>query len=116
MPEKDRVKEVFYAVIKERNEASPADEQVALSTDAVLFGKGGSLDSLGLVSLILSLEEEISDAFDVSLTLASERAMSAKHSPFRTVGALIDFTTELLVEEESESSAQTRPAQTGQGD
>jgi acyl carrier protein len=63
-----------------------------------LIGSGGVLDSLGLVTLIVDLEQKLADEYGMSLTLADERAMSQSHSPFRTIRALADH-IRLLVEE-----------------
>jgi acyl carrier protein len=65
------------------------------STD--LIGPG-SLDSLGLVTLIVDLEQRFKDEYGVSLTLADDRALSQKNSPFRTLQSLTDYIC-LLIEE-----------------
>ena len=74
------------------------DEQVDLSAgaDSVLFGEGGVLTSVDFVTLVLDIEEAVEDATGQSITLADERAMSQKHSPFRTVGTLADYIAGLL--------------------
>ena len=74
------------------------DEQVDLSAGAgsVLFGEGGVLTSVDFVTLVLDIEEAVEDATGKSITLADERAMSQKHSPFRTVGTLADYIAGLL--------------------
>jgi acyl carrier protein len=66
--------------------------------DCILFGDGGRLDSIGLVSLILSVESAVVEEFGVALTLANERALSERNSPFRTVAALANYITQLLNE------------------
>ena len=74
------------------------NEQLTKSTKTVLFGNNGNLDSLGLVNLLVIIEQNIEDEFDVSITIADERAMSQKHSPFRTIGTLDDYIDMLLKE------------------
>ena len=71
---------------------------IGKSPKTVLFGNGGILDSLGLVNLIIAIEQNIEDEYGISLALADERAMSQKHSPFRTLGSLVDY-IEMLLEE-----------------
>jgi acyl carrier protein len=71
---------------------------LAKSADTVLFGKSGSLDSLGLVNLIVAVEQGLEETFEASLTLADERAMSQKNSPFRNVNALAEYVDVLLSE------------------
>ncbi len=68
------------------------------SDDLPLLGPGSTLDSMGLVTLIVDVEQRLADEYDVSVTLASENAMSRRQSPFRTVGALADYISELTVD------------------
>lgn len=75
----------------------PAPELLDEATS--LIGKQAVLDSLALVTLIVDLEQRIEEEHDLVLTLADDRAMSQKHSPFRTVGALTAYIEELLGEE-----------------
>ena len=74
------------------------DNKLGLSKKTILFGKDGKLDSLGLVNLLVIMEQNIEDEFDVSIIIADERAMSQKHSPFRTIGTLADYIDMLLRE------------------
>ena len=56
----------------------------------------GSLDSMGVVYLLVELEEKISDELDLEITLADERAMSQKTSPFLNVKTLTKYVTKLV--------------------
>lgn len=64
-----------------------------------LFGGESLLDSMGLVSLIVLIEEEIEDKYDISVVLADEKAMSRRTSPFARVSYLVDYIFELLNQE-----------------
>jgi acyl carrier protein len=68
----------------------PFDEAV------VLVGKDAVIDSLGMVSLIVEIEQALETGHDVSVTLANDRAMSERNSPFRTVGVLTDHVMTLI--------------------
>ena len=94
----DRIKLVIMNSIEEINRQLENEHQLEKSTNTVLFGEGGKLDSLGLINLVVAVEQNIEDEFDVTITLADERAMSQENSPFRTVGSLADY-IELLLEE-----------------
>jgi acyl carrier protein len=61
-----------------------------------LFGPGSVLDSLGLVTLILNIEEMVEMQMGVAITIVSEKAMSAYRSPFATIGSLAEFITSLI--------------------
>lgn len=67
-----------------------ADEQTRL------FGEASHLDSIGLVTLMSDLEEDIHRACGVRVVIADERAMSRLTSPFRRVGLLADHLVELV--------------------
>lgn len=67
-----------------------------LSADTALFGERGIFDSLGLVSLVVALEAAIEDKYDVSVSLADQRAMSQSKSPFRSIGSLASYADNLL--------------------
>lgn len=62
-----------------------------------LFGGDGQLDSLGLVSLVVNIEEDIDTELRISLILADEKAMSRRTSPFSRIGNLIDYINELVL-------------------
>jgi acyl carrier protein len=66
------------------------NKQLAVSADAPLFGNGGQLDSMGLVTLIIDIEEALADA-GYNVTLTSEQAMSRAQSPFKDVPSLVAF-------------------------
>lgn len=61
-----------------------------------LFGEKSGLDSMGLVALIVDLEEAVFTRFGKTVTIADERAMSRTNSPFRRVGTLVDHLHEKL--------------------
>lgn len=61
-----------------------------LGEDTILVGNDPVLDSLGVVQLIVEVEQRVEQGFNISVTLANDKAMSARNSPFRTVGVLAD--------------------------
>ena len=67
-----------------------------LTEESALFGKDGILDSIGLVSLVVAIEQAIEDQYDTSISLADERALSQKRSPYKTIGSLAEYATRLL--------------------
>lgn len=78
----------------------------AIAPDAVdettrLVGHAAVLDSMGLVSLLLDIEQEVNNQFDTLIIIADERAMSQKQSPFRSVGTLTDYVVQLVLEQKS---------------
>ncbi len=84
--------------ITELNQQFPQQLPLEATADAILFGRGSRLDSLGLVNLIFLVEEKVLAKYDRPITLADERAMSQKNSPFRTVDTLAEYILMLLKE------------------
>jgi len=89
---------LVFTTIDEINETLPEDRQLTKSSETHLLGKEGKLDSLGLVSFIIILEQHIAEEFKVPITLADEKAISRTKSPFRTVENLTEYVLELLEE------------------
>lgn len=67
--------------------------------DTYLIGRRSVVDSIGLVTLIIDLEQKLEEEHRISLTIADDRAMSQKNSPFLSVRSLTDYIC-MLIEEE----------------
>lgn len=64
--------------------------------NTLLYGADAPLDSMALVNLIADIEDAVSAQLDATITLADEKAMSAKNSPFRSVGSLVNAIAERI--------------------
>jgi acyl carrier protein len=82
--------EIVVASLKEVFAQTGAPEPEAIGENTVLVGSDPVLDSLGVVQLIVEVEQRVEQGHNISVTLASDKAMSARNSPFRTVGVLAD--------------------------
>ncbi len=71
-------------------------DAASITDDTVIVGPGAVIDSIGVVSLIVDIEQRLEMDHQVSVTLANDRAMSQRNSPFRTPLVLADhiLTTE----------------------
>jgi acyl carrier protein len=98
MMQQDKILSVVFNAVDEVNEQLPPERQLAKTSDTSLLGREATLDSLGLVNLVVATEQNIEEEFGVTLTLADERAMSQSHSPFRTIGTLVEYIALLLEE------------------
>ena len=98
MTKRDAIADTVFSVIDEVNAQQPDHAELGKSFDTTIFGSDGKLDSMGLVNLIVTVEQRIEEEFDVPVSLSDERAMSQRNSPFRTVGTLIDYVSLLLEE------------------
>jgi acyl carrier protein len=90
----------IYRAVDWINEELPADRRLIKAPETRLLGPQSVLDSMHLVSLIVTTEREIEDALGVTLTLANDRALSMKASPFRSIQSLADYIA-LLIEDGS---------------
>lgn len=94
MISKEKVNEIIFKCVDETNTEDGTNISKDLNT--ILMGSDSEIDSLGLVSLIVEIEEAINEEFDVSLTLADEKAMSQRISPFKTLDTLSNYIISLL--------------------
>lgn len=77
---------------------SPAIAIEAVNEATALVGPQAALNSLGLVTLLVDLEQKFDERYGVSFTLADERALSQRHSPFRSVSTLAEYISRLVQE------------------
>ncbi|MEM1189210.1 MAG: hypothetical protein AAGI72_11830 [Pseudomonadota bacterium] len=84
------VEAIILDALRMCNEARLPDQQIPVANDTPLFGRDAHLDSMGLVALLLDIEDALVDqGHDVALS--DEKAMSEKNSPFRDVQTLADY-------------------------
>lgn len=88
---REKIQEIVFNCTRELFENSDYELTSSIDSKLRLIGDSSPLDSMGLVSLIVEIEESINDMFDVELVIASERAMSKRTSPFINLKSLILF-------------------------
>jgi acyl carrier protein len=81
---------VVLQAMRNTNLARDAESQLTVSPDAAIFGPSSPLDSLGLLTLLLDIEEDL-QAAGATVRLSDDRAMSQTRSPFRSVESLVDY-------------------------
>ena len=86
----DAIREVVLEAMRNANEARDAASQLAIAADAPIFGPDSPLDSLGLVGLLMDIEEGL-QGIGCDVVLSDERAVSQKRSPFRSVQSLVAY-------------------------
>lgn len=95
---KPNVVEAIYRAIDEVNAILPEERKLIKSEETALYGREGSLDSLGLVNLIVAVERCLADEFGLKLKLDDEETVSHHSSPFISVRALAAYITSRLEE------------------
>ena len=96
---KNKVIKTILETINEYNDGLSKNEQISSDSGSSIYGGSSNLDSMGLVSFIVGLEQSIEDKFDQSISLADEKAMSQKSSPYKNINSLADYISKLLVKD-----------------
>ena len=96
----EKLTQLIFDAIEEINTQLSEEQRLEKTLTTALYGDKGKLDSLGLVNFIVAVEQKLHDEFGFPVTLATERALSQQHSPFRTVHSLTNYITELLQEKD----------------
>ena len=87
----DEIVALILRVAAELRDDGELQYEGEVSADTRLFGREGLLDSIGLVRLIIEVEQALEDELGKPLSLADEKALSLKSSPYRTVGTLAEY-------------------------
>lgn len=91
MTKKEMITGIVYDSIDQINELRAAGSQLNKSPDTKLFGESGQLDSLGLINLVVAVEDSFESVFGYSISLAESAAMSEHANPYYSVATLVDF-------------------------
>ena len=86
--DKARVLQSIYAVIDDLNQTRASSSALAKDPATALFGAQSVLDSLGLVNLIVGVEQRIADEQDAALRLQTEAPSATK---FEVVAVAVYF-------------------------
>jgi len=85
----DKSKEIVISVITETLKEAKLDDEIQVTEDMQLIGGKSLLDSMGLVSVCLALED-LADEHGFEFDWTSEAAMSKSRGMFRSVAALAE--------------------------
>ena len=92
---KELNKNEVYKIIKESlnklNNQGLNDYEMQNNLNDDLFGGSSPLDSLGLVSFLVIIEQSIENKFGINITIADEKAFSLTNSPFKKISSLVDY-------------------------
>jgi len=84
------VLEAIYQTIGELNDQLPEEERLPASRDTVLMGEKGRLDSLGLINLLVGVEDRLATTLGRRVMVFDETLLADPEGPLSTVGALAD--------------------------
>jgi len=88
--ERSKIETIIVECINSLNLSLVESEKCSNKTENTLFGEGSALDSMGLLNLLMDLEEKL-ERTGVIITILDDHALSQKNSPFRTISTLADY-------------------------
>ncbi len=96
MADPEEIRAIVLEAIDDLNATLPPDEQVEKEPESPLMG-AGKLDSLGVVDLMMILEQKLADRLDARVSLALTSG-EGSGTPFASVESLVSHVTALVNE------------------
>jgi len=93
--ERSEIFEIVFSQLNVLNDTLPEDQKFTVRNDTILFGRGSSIDSMSLVSVIVDLEDYFFDEKGLEISLTDDKAMTREISPFDNVNNLVDYLYEI---------------------
>ena len=84
----EKIFQLIFDAIDEINERYPEELRLTKSVDTMLTGESGKLDSLGLVSFVIAVEERIQNDLGETISFADE--IGNVDGPLRTPETLAE--------------------------
>lgn len=97
--DRNKINEIVIRQVEQLNDTFSDNQKIDVNEKTILFGKGSSIDSLSLVSVIVDLEMLFSDEFGLDISLTDDRAMTRKVSPFDSINTLTEYILEIVNEQ-----------------
>jgi len=97
----DKIVQTVMESIDELNWQLPKEEKLEKSIDTALFGAAGNLDSLGLISLVTTVEQKIEENFSMTVILLDDIEALEEENPFETIKTLSDYVASILEKKKS---------------
>lgn len=85
-----------YRAIDALNQTLPPDRRLAKAPETTLMGPNGSLDSLGMVNLVVETEMAVEEDFGRLVNLADQNAAAQGLSVYETVASFAAYIEALL--------------------
>jgi hypothetical protein len=87
---------LIYDALRRVNEIRPPNERVPEEPDVVLVGEEGLLDSLALTTLILTLENKLSEKTGQDVSLMQDADFDTLTKQFRTPRTIAELIADML--------------------
>lgn len=90
-PELQDILDVILNAVDELNRQLPEAARLARDRSALLIGKGGILDSLSLITLMVGIEERLQARLGLSLALLDEEMLAQPEGHYRSIDSLSNW-------------------------
>ena len=94
----EEITRMLFSVVDELNQLRPAAEHLEKNLESPLAGDAGSLDSAGLINLIVITEQKTAEELGTPILLTDDRTLSRVKEVFGTMGKLADYIQQRLDE------------------
>jgi acyl carrier protein len=88
--DREDIFKVVLAAADDLNATHTEEDRFEPAETTLLIGDGGRLSSLAIITLILGVEERLSEALSRPVSLFDESLIAQPDGPFRTVGSFVD--------------------------
>jgi acyl carrier protein len=95
---REQVLKIIIENVKNLVDTYPENQRFNVDENTILFGLKSEIDSLSLVSVIVDLETEFYDSYNIEISLTDDRAMTREISPYDNISVLTDYIVELVAE------------------
>jgi len=92
----EKVKAAIYSAIDEINKQLPNENRLDKSLDTVVIGPESKIDSLGIVNLIVTIEENIEENCAIAISLTEDTTIFAEDNQSQTVASLCEEIGKML--------------------
>jgi acyl carrier protein len=89
---------IVLQALENTNEELDEADRIEVSPQTRLFGARSVLDSLSLVSMIVDVEQAVSEAVGFPISLTDDRALNQEPSPFNDPESLANYIAEITAE------------------
>jgi hypothetical protein len=85
---RSEIEALVFRAIDRTNEVLPVSAMIKKELNEPLAAPGSSLDSMGIINLIASVEDEVASCYQLEINLADARA-DGGDDPLESVGSLV---------------------------
>lgn len=96
---KDKIEKSIFKAIDEVNQQLLDQQAIEKKYETALTGNATKVGSMSLISLLLAVEEEIENTFNINLNLLGEENLSKQNDPFESIETLINYVSHLLTQQ-----------------